>query len=83
MQAKWNVSITADSEKSVLFNMPLNLKKDAGNGRTIHEFQPTPPMSSYLVAFIVGKLENVSQSVPYPGGKGNDRPVSIWGIPER
>lgn len=53
------------------------------NGWATTVFEPTPPMSSYLVAFIVGNLTGVSQNVPTLDGVGKERPVSIYGIPER
>ena len=83
LQAKWNVSITADSDQTVLFNTPSDVVSDLGSNRKMHKFLPTPPMSSYLVAFVVGKLESVSRNVPYPDGTQPDRPVSIYGTPDR
>ena len=83
MQAIWNVSITAAADQVVLFNMPVNTKEVLQDGRVVHAFHATPPMSSYLVAFTVGNLESVSRTVPYPEGKGSPRPVSIWGTPDR
>ena len=83
LQAKWNLSLTAPSDQVVLANMPQASALSVGSGQTKHAFETTPLMSSYLVAFIVGNLTSVSGTVPYPHGAGPDRPVSIWGTPDR
>ena len=83
MQAVWNFSMTAPASQTVLFNMPHRYSESAGGGNARNVFQLTPPMSSYLVAVIVGNLPKVSRDVAYPNGQGNPRPVSIWGTPDR
>ena len=40
-------------------------------------FLPTPPMSTYLLAFVVGDLASVTRTLP--GGRN----VSVWGTPDR
>lgn len=83
MQAIWNFSMTAPANQTVLFNTPRQDTMTMENGWATTIFEPTPPMSSYLVAFIVGNLTGVSQNVPTLDGVGKERPVSIYGIPER
>ena len=75
--------MTAPGDQVVLANMPLASAASLSSGQTRHAFEITPPMSSYLVAFIVGNLTSVSSTVPYPHGAGPDRSVSIWGTPDR
>lgn len=75
--------MTAPKEQTVLFNMPQDQVVSLGGSMATTAFKPTPPMSSYLVAFIVGNLTGVSKNVPAPNGIGKERPVSIYSIPER
>ena len=75
--------MTAPANQTVLFNMPRQESTTKANGWSTTSFEPTPPMASYLVAFIVGNLTGVSQNVPTSNGVGKGRPVSIYGIPER
>jgi len=82
-QAVWNFSMTAPANQTVLFNMPQRGSTSVEGGDATRVFDPTPPMSSYLVAMVVGNLTRVRREVPYPNGKGPPRPVSIWGTPDR
>ena len=75
--------MTAPADQTILFNMPRKDSTTRENGWATTVFKPTPPMASYLVAFIVGNLTGVSQNVPTLDGVGEERPVSIYGIPER
>lgn len=82
MQAAFRLTLTAPAGQTVLFNMPeLSATPVAGN-LVAHSFQATPPMSTYLVAFIVGNLQSVETTVPAPSG-GTSRPVRVWGTPAR
>ena len=83
-QAVYNVSITADSAQTVLFNTAArSVTHGAGGGtftamsRTRHAFELTPPMSTYLVAMIVGPLEQVGGA--YERAAGGSVPVRVWG----
>lgn len=58
-------------------------------------FESTPPMSSYLLAIIIGNLSSVSRQIDYPDEsawmspsywslkKGTKRDITIWGIPSQ
>lgn len=62
--------------------------------RTWH-FQDTPPMSTYLVAIVIGNLKSVSREIAAPDAsvgksdtywtmEGNEkRTISVWGIPSQ
>ena len=55
----------------------------AGAGRHRRTFHPTPRMSSYLVAFIVGNLTTIEQSVPGGLDPATRHLVRVWGTPDR
>ena len=80
LQATWAFSMIVPAGQQVLFNTKQSAQSTLPNGLVQHTFVPTPPMSSYLVAFIVGGLANVTQTVPCMNG---DVVVSVWGTPQR
>lgn len=55
-KATYEISLTADSALSALSNGKHLESKDNGAGRTTHKFEKTIPLSTYLVAFVVGPL---------------------------
>ena len=55
----------------------------AGEGRHRRTFAPTPRMSSYLVAFVVGNLTSVGQSVPGALDPATSHLIRVWGTPDR
>lgn len=55
-KAKYSIIITSeDAEDTILSNMPA-IEEQLVNGAKKVRFEQTPPMSSYLVAFIASKL---------------------------
>ncbi|EEQ83047.1 hypothetical protein NCER_100135 [Vairimorpha ceranae BRL01] len=68
MKARFRIKITAPPDNIVLSNSSLN-KKD---GNT-YLFNDTEPMSTYLVAFVVGKLESIQMTT-----KNNKIPITIY-----
>lgn len=46
-----------------------------------YEFQASPRMSSYLVAFIIGELSHVTMTCE--AGASKQLPVSVWATPDR
>lgn len=57
LKSTWTVTLIADKELTCLSNMDVKEEKDAGNGKKAVTFNKTPPMSTYLLAFIVGDLK--------------------------
>ena len=55
----------------------------AGEGRHRKTFAPTPRMSSYLVAFVVGNLTSIEQSVPGGLDPASNHLIRVWGTPDR
>lgn len=57
LKSTWAVTLIANSELTCLSNMDVKEEKDLGNGKKSVSFNKTPPMSTYLLAFIVGDLK--------------------------
>jgi puromycin-sensitive aminopeptidase len=56
----WELAFTTDAKHTVVSNMPAVRRIDAGHGRVRTQFAPTPPMSSYLLAVVVGDFDKLS-----------------------
>ena len=82
-QAPFNFSMTAPAGQTVLFNTRMISKTSLLDGMALYAFEQTPPMSTYLAAFVVGSLTNVSAIVPGNTPFDEARVVSIWGTPHR
>jgi aminopeptidase N len=55
-RAVFGLSVRAPRGLEVVSNMPQAASRP-DRGRTLHRFQPTPPMPSYLVALAVGQFD--------------------------
>ncbi len=55
----WEVAITSDKKYTAISNMPVKNETLNGDKRRV-EFQPSPSMSSYLLALAVGELEKTT-----------------------
>jgi aminopeptidase N len=55
-RAVFELSVRAPRGLEVVSNMPLAASRSDGSG-TLHRFQPTPPMPSYLLAVSVGHFD--------------------------
>ena len=95
IRSNFDISITTGSEYTVLSNMPpAEVKKS--NGRKTWVFERTPPMPTYLIAFLVGELGTKTTTIPpydaqdgvietpnyWYGGQG-PRTLSVSGNPEQ
>lgn len=56
----WTLSLTVPDGLSAVSNMPALREAAAGPGRKRVDFEPTPPLPSYLVAFGVGRFDVVN-----------------------
>ena len=78
MQAVFNASITAQAGVPALFNTPEASSAPAANSsKTVHRFEPTPPMATYLVGAVIGDLEKVEGV--FDSMTGVEVPVRVWG----
>lgn len=61
-KAIFSLQLTADSSDVVLANSVIQSTaiSSEDKDKTIYSFKPTPIMSSYLVAFVIGKLKQIS-----------------------
>lgn len=76
-KAVWALSIEAPSELAVLSNGALVREEPAKDGHTTRVFKDTPPMSSYLVAFVVGDLVGTEVEAAGP------TPVRTYSVPAK
>lgn len=76
-KATFSVSITAPEDRTVLSNTDPIEVADVGDGMKIVQFDTTPKMSTYLLAFIIGDLASVEAETK------NGKTMRIWAVPDR
>src|SRR5262245_33352885 len=57
-KARFHVTVTARAGDTVLANAPVAREQPLPDGRRTVHFEPTPPLSTYLLALAVGPLES-------------------------
>ncbi|KAG2374812.1 hypothetical protein C9374_010556 [Naegleria lovaniensis] len=68
-KAIFEISLVAPKTHIALSNMHCMEETDIDDTRKLHKFAPTPPMSTYLVAYIVGEfdyVETISSETHHP-----------------
>ncbi|KAM9275352.1 aminopeptidase N [Morus bassanus] len=78
MKAKFTVTLIHPSNHEAISNMPVNSTRQQdidGEKWNVTEFQTTPRMSTYLLAFIVSQFTHVQN-------KTGDVLIRIWGRPK-
>lgn len=78
IRSNFDISITTDPKYTVISNMP---PEDVikSNGRKTWVFERTPPMPTYLVAFLVGELGTRTTTVaPYDAQNGVIQTPKYW-----
>nr|XP_025147986.1 leucyl-cystinyl aminopeptidase isoform X3 [Bubalus bubalis] len=75
-KATFVIRIRRDEQYTALSNMPKKSSVVLEDGLVQDEFFESVKMSTYLVAFIVGEMKNLSQDV-------NGTLVSIYAVPEK
>ncbi|UJR36798.1 hypothetical protein I4U23_029512 [Adineta vaga] len=58
-KANFSITIRAPKQLTTLSNMPVKSQRDGGNRTYIYEFDSTPVMSTYLVAYVIGHYDYV------------------------
>ena len=72
LKARFAVTLVVPSALATVSNMPISSEADEGGGLKRVTFGETPPMSTYLLAFIVGDLKYVEDTAS--GGTS----IRIW-----
>ncbi|XP_029072251.1 leucyl-cystinyl aminopeptidase isoform X1 [Monodon monoceros] len=75
-KATFIIRIIRDEQYTALSNMPKKSSVIMEDGLVQDEFSESVKMSTYLVAFVVGELKNLSQDI-------NGTLVSIYAVPEK
>ena len=75
LKATWSIALVVEDGLTALSNGPEISRETRGDGRVRVTFADTMPMSSYLVAYVVGPLELTHPS------DANGTPVRIAHIP--
>jgi puromycin-sensitive aminopeptidase len=57
LKAVFSIAIVADDDMTVVSNSGVLTEEQVGGGRRLVRFRDTMPLSTYLVAFVVGPLE--------------------------
>lgn len=79
-KARFKICLVIPNEYNAIANAGLIKQTDLGNGKKRLEFAPSIPMSSYLVAYVVGKLE-ASAPVLADMGDGSTKEIRVWAVP--
>ncbi|XP_057331893.1 aminopeptidase N-like [Microplitis mediator] len=58
----FNLSLNHYKNYTAVSNMPISSSTESGDGKILTSFQPTLPMSTYLVAFVLSDFECVSNA---------------------
>ncbi|HEX2484311.1 MAG TPA: M1 family metallopeptidase [Myxococcota bacterium] len=74
-KARFQLSVTTGTRNTVLSNEPVAKVEPLGGGRKTVHFEPTPPLSTYLLALAVGELE---ASEPVRCGETE---IRVWHVP--
>uniref|UniRef100_A0A1D2A2H1 Alpha-aminoacylpeptide hydrolase n=1 Tax=Auxenochlorella protothecoides TaxID=3075 RepID=A0A1D2A2H1_AUXPR len=90
LKAVFVLTVEAPATYTVLSNMPASAvhhhhEEGEGHGPALASwhFPPTPPMSTYLLAIVIGELAGTSRLVPGATAGADPRNVTVWGTPDR
>ena len=72
MKARFKVTLVIPSDLVAVSNMPQSSEEAEGDSLTRVAFAETPPMSTYLLAFIVGDLKHVEKAA------SNGTIIRVW-----
>ena len=67
-KATFDVTLTVPKELRALANMPEKSRKENDNGTVTVAFDRTPIMSTYLLAWTIGELDVIEQTIPKKHG---------------
>ncbi|MEZ4278363.1 MAG: M1 family metallopeptidase [Myxococcota bacterium] len=58
LKLRYRIAATVPADQTVISNSPIEFEEEAPRGRKTVHFAPTPPLSAYLVALVVGPFES-------------------------
>lgn len=73
-KAVYSLTLASEPNVAVLGNMPVKTQNHK-NGKMITTFETTPPMSSYLLAWVIGDMHKIT------GKTKSGVDVNIWATP--
>lgn len=76
LKAKFSITLIGDKKLTYLSNMDIAKEESIDNTRKKVTFNTTPPMSTYLVAFVVGDLRSIESNYKF-----RDIPVKVYTTP--
>jgi aminopeptidase 2 len=62
LKATYTVTLIVPQDLTALSNMDIASEKSIGRGKKVVTFNKTPPMSTYLVTFVVGELNYIESN---------------------
>ena len=74
-KARFKISLVINNDLNAISNARLINTTDLKNGKKLLEFAPTIKMSTYLVAYVVGKLEASAPII------ADGKEVRVWSVP--
>ena len=74
MKARFALEVATDADNQVLSNAPIARQRTESGTRRV-QFRTTPPLSTYLLALAVGRLE-ASRAV-----RLGTTPIRVWSVP--
>src|SRR5207302_975167 len=76
-KATFQVSLVAPEGMAAVSNTPIVGEKDLGDGTRLVQFEETPRMATYLLAFVIGPLETLD------GKTRTGTKVGVPALPDR
>lgn len=69
LKAQFTFTVTAPAHWAVVSNSPTPEPQDAGDGKKVWSFAPTPVISSYITALVAGPYESVHSELTSRDGR--------------
>lgn len=77
IKLRYRIAATVPADATVVSNAPIAFEEEAERGRKTVHFDPTPPLSAYLVALAVGPFE------AGPALHAGPTPIRVYTLPGR
>lgn len=75
-KASYQITTLVAPDLTAISNAPIKSEStDQSTGKKLIEFAPTPPMSTYLVALVIGKFQSTEPKVI------DGVPIKVWAVP--